>query len=126
MTRNVPHTEALARDAWRDALEDFTKIHQGDGATIEVVDRTFGDQVESTELLPLAYIEYDHKDDVVVVAVGGQTARFPVVLRHIVEHPEQIFIYPPRPAPTETVDVTDREGTQTIVTLHARPALPGD
>jgi hypothetical protein len=126
MTRNVENTEALARDAWQDALDDFTKIHQGDGATIEVVDRTFGDQVEATELLPLAYIEYDPKDDVVVVAVGGQTARFPVVLRHIIEHPEQISIYPPRPTPTETVAVTDREGTQTIVTLHARPALRGD
>src|ERR1700730_1181444 len=82
MTRNVPHTEALARDSWRDALEHFTKIHQGDGATIEIVDRNFGDQVEATEVLPLTYIEYDPKDDVVVVAVGGQTARFPVVTGH--------------------------------------------
>jgi hypothetical protein len=123
MTRNAENTEALARDAWQDALDDFTKIHQGDGATIEVVDRNFGDQVEATELLPLAYIEYDRKDDVVVVAVGGQTARFPVVLRHIINHPEQIFIYPPRPEPSETVDVTDREGTQTVVTVHPRPEL---
>jgi hypothetical protein len=126
MTRNVENTETLARDAWQDALEDFTKIHQGDGATIEVVDRRLGDQEEVTERLPLAYIEYDRKDDVVVVAVGGQTARFPVVLRHIIQHPEQIFITPPRPAPTETVDVVDREGTQTVVALHARPALRGE
>ncbi len=126
MTRNVENTEALARDAWYDALEDFTKIHQGDAVAIEVVERSFGDQVEAAERLPFAYIEYDYKDDVVVVGVGGQTARFPVVLRHMIRRPEQIFIYPPRPAPTETVDVTDAEGTQTLVTLHARPALRGD
>ena len=81
MTRNVENTETLARDAWQDALEDFTKIHQGDGATIEVVDRQLGDQEEVTERLPLAYIEYD---------------------------------------------VVDREGTQTVVVLHARPALRGE
>src|SRR3954449_1108661 len=125
MTRNDQDTEALPRDAWQGALDDVTKIHLGDGATIEIVDRNFGDQIEATEQLPLAYIEYDRKDDVVLVAVGGQTARFPVVLRHIIQHPEQIFIAPPRPSPTETIDVTDREGTQTVVTLHPRPALGG-
>jgi hypothetical protein len=126
MTKNVENTEALTRDGWQDALDDFTKIHRGDAVTIEVVDKTFGDQVEVAERLPFAYIEYDRKDDVVVVAVGGQTARFPVVLRHMIQHPQQIFIYPPRPTPAETVDVTDAEGTQTVVTVHARPALPGE
>ena len=124
MTRNAENTEVLARDAWQGALDDITKIHEGDGATIEVVDRDFGDQVEATEIVPLTYIEYDPKDDVVVVAVGGHTARFPVVLRHIIEHPAQVLIYPPRPAPSETIDIIDRDGTQSVVTLHARPALP--
>ena len=125
MTKNVENTETLAREAWQAALDDVTKIHEGNGATVEVVDRDFGDQVEATEILPLTYVEYDRKDDVVVIAVGGRTARFPVVLRHIIEHPQQIFIYPPRPAPTESIYVTDRDGTQTVVTLHPRPALPG-
>ena len=125
MTKNVENTETLAREAWQAALDDVTKIHEGNGATVEVVDRDFGDQVEATEILPLTYAEYDRKDDVVVIAVGGRTARFPVVLRHIIEHPQQIFIYPPRPAPTESIYVTDRDGTQTVVTLHPRPALPG-
>jgi hypothetical protein len=126
MTGNVQNTEVLARDAWYDELEDLTRLHRGDGVTIEVVDRTFGDQIEATERLPLAYIEYDRKDDVIVVAVGGQSARFPVVLRHIIEHPAQIFIAPPPPAPVETVNIIDRDGTQTVVTLLPRPALPGD
>ena len=125
MTKNVENTETLAREAWQAALDDVTKIHEGNGATVEVVDRDFGDQVEATEILPLTYVEYDRKDDVVVIAVGGRTARFPVVLRHIIEHPQQMFIYPPRPAPTESIYVTDRDGIQTVVTLHPRPALPG-
>jgi hypothetical protein len=123
MTRNIENTEVLGRDAWRDALADVTRLHQGDGATIEVLGRDFGDQLEATELLPLTYIDYDPKDDVVIVAVGGQTARFPVVLRHIIDHPQQIFIYPPRGAPTESVGITDRDGTETVVTLRPRPAL---
>ena len=55
--------------------------HQADDVTIEVVDPTFGPNQEA-ERLPLAYIEYDPKDDVVVVAVGGRTARYPVLLDH--------------------------------------------
>ena len=124
MMRNVENTEVLGRDAWRDALADVTRRHQGDGVTIEVLGRDFGDQLEATEHLPLTYIDYDPKDDVVIVAVGGQTARFPVVLRHMIEHPNRVFISPPRGTPTESVGITDGEGTETIVTLRPRPALP--
>jgi hypothetical protein len=126
MTRNEENTEMLAPDIWDEALEDFTKIHQGDAATIEIVDQTLGDQVEASEVLPLAYVEYDRQDDVVVVALGGQTARFPVVLRRIIEHPQKVFISPPRPSPTEAIAIADRGGTATLVTLRARPALWGE
>ena len=58
------------------------------------------------------------KDDVVIVAVGGRDGRYPVVLRHIVEHPQRIA------ADTYgegrlALDIVDGDGDHTIVTIQA-------
>jgi hypothetical protein len=44
------------------------------------------------ERLAFAYIDYDPKDDVVVIGVGGRTSRYPVVLRHLVYQPSTVDI----------------------------------
>jgi hypothetical protein len=84
----------------------------------------FGDQVEA-ERLPLAYIEYDDKDDVFIVGVGGRESRYPVVLNHMIPHPKTILVDSSIPTMAMAIDVIDSEGRQTIITLHRPPALPG-
>jgi hypothetical protein len=111
--------EELARSEWHDALEELSAARQGDEVTIEVLDREFGD-VHEAERIPLAYVEYDHKDDAVTVAVGGFTARYPVVLRHFVPHPRAIYVHPPQPEEAQALDLVDGEGVQTLVTLHPK------
>jgi hypothetical protein len=106
---------------WRDFLEQLTKEHEGDEVTIEVLSPEFGDQ-EEAERLVFSYLEYDNKDDVVIVAVGGRDARYPL-LRHIIYHPKKILVDPPSPEAARAVDVEDREGTHTIVTLRPRAAV---
>ena len=60
------------------------------------------------ERLPFAYAAYDPKDDVLVIAVGG-TAKYPVVLRHLILHPTE-------------VDVDgDSGGLKVVSTRTARP-----
>jgi hypothetical protein len=113
----------LPRPAWRDFFELLTKEHEGDDVTIEVVSLDFGDQLEA-EKLPLAYIEYDDKDDVFIVAVGGRDGRYPAVLRHMIAHPKTIMVDSPAPNVTMAIDVVGGDGAQTLVTLHRRPALP--
>jgi hypothetical protein len=105
---------------WRDFLEQMTREHEGDEVTIEVLSPEIGDQ-EEAEKLAFSYLEYDHKDDVVIVAVGGRDARYPV-LRHLINHPRKILVDPPRPDAGRAVDIEDGEGTHTIVTLHPRAA----
>src|SRR4051794_6616011 len=39
-----------------------------------------------------AYVAYDPKDDVVVIAVGGNTPKYPVVLRHLIWHPTEVDV----------------------------------
>jgi hypothetical protein len=99
---------------WYDYLETFSKDHEGDAVTIEVLSADFGDELEA-ERLPLKYVEYDYKDDVVIVAVGGRDGRYPVVLRHMVQHPQRIL------ADTEiadgrwALDVVGQDDSETIV-----------
>jgi hypothetical protein len=123
VSETTQETEEITRSAWHDALELITKEHEGDEVTIELVRNDLGDQREAVAL-PLNYLEYDRKDDVVVVGVGGHSTRFPVVLRHMIRHPQSISVTPPAPAIQRALCVTDAEGTETLVILRKRPELP--
>jgi hypothetical protein len=116
-------SEEVPPSSWYDSLESLTKEHEGDDVTIEVLSTDLGDQYEA-EKLPFAYIEYDRHDDILSVAVGGQDGRYPVVLRHGIQHPQRVMISPPAPGEETTVDVVAADGVQTLVTFHERPALP--
>jgi hypothetical protein len=114
--------EELTRQGWPHYFETLTKEAEGFDVTIEVVGPELGDQFEA-EKLPLAYLAYDNKDDVFIVAVGGRDRRYPV-LRHMIEHPDKILA-DSRAADTPwAVEVVGSDGDQTIVTLDRRPALP--
>jgi hypothetical protein len=115
--------DEIPRHQWSEALELLTKDHEGDEVTIEVMSGDLGNQHEA-EKLPLTYIDYDTKDDTVIVAVGGRDSRYPVVLRHIIAKPQAILFHPPDPNAAEAIEVVDGQGAQTILTLHRHPPLP--
>jgi Family of unknown function (DUF5335) len=94
----------LPRSQWQARLAELTEQHQGHPVAIELLDREFGDEAEA-EMLPLAFLEFDPKDDVAIVGVGGRDGRYPVVLRHIVEH-------------RVALDIIDGDGNHTIVTIQ--------
>jgi hypothetical protein len=112
----------IERDGWADFFDLLTADHKGNAAAIELLDADFGDQYE-TERLPFAYASYDLRDDVVVIGVGGNSARFPVLLRHLINHPVQVDFAVPRPAETD-VRIVDADGTATMLRLRPQPALP--
>jgi hypothetical protein len=116
-------SQEVPSSSWHDSLEALTKEHQGDDVTIEVLTSDLGDQYEA-EKVPFSYIEYDKHDDTLSVAVGGHDGRYPVVLRHAIEHPQRVMIATPEPGQQTTVDVVAADGVQTLVTFHSRPALP--
>jgi uncharacterized protein DUF5335 len=111
------------RRTWREFFDLVTKDHEGDAVTVEIVDREYGDQLEA-EQMPFGYLEFDDKDDAVNVGVGGTDGRYPVVLRHTIEHPKAILADPLDPPTARAFDIEGADGTSTIVTLHRRPALP--
>jgi hypothetical protein len=111
------HPHELPRSDWRPYLQAVTAAHEGDEATIELVDHELGDEHE-VERLPLAYLDYEPEDDAVMVAVGGRDSRYPVVLHHIVDGPRRILADSYEPGPTLALDIVDDDGGHTIVTLH--------
>lgn len=112
----------LPRSEWRRLLDDLTTTYARDDVTIELLTEDYGDQLEA-ERLPLSFLEYDPKDDAVIVGVGGRDGRYPVVLRHIVDRPSALFVdtkvSEAHPAALE-VDAPD--GSRTLITLHRRGA----
>jgi hypothetical protein len=114
--------EGIDRAAWQKTLEGLTAEHQGDLATIEVAHLDLGDQFEA-EKMPFSYVEYDPHDDAVSIGVGGLDGRFPVVLRHVVEHPQNVFVHV-ADVDSATIEVRSPDGTVTLITLGARPELP--
>lgn len=111
------HSSSLPNSDWQQFLADLTKEHERHDVVVELLDQQFGDEVE-VQGLPLSSIEYDPNDDVVVVAVSGRDGRHPIVLRHLVEHPQRILADSHWPGATVALDIVDAEGNHTVVTLH--------
>jgi len=114
-------TDQIPEERWASYLEAFTAEHGGAPTTIEGLDREFGDEYEAGHI-PLAFLLYDPRDDVVEIAVGGTSGSYPVVLRHFVRHPEQIWH---RASGADRVFlVVDSSGTKTLVTVTPPAGLP--
>jgi hypothetical protein len=107
------------REDWHELLDELTKVRTGDDVTVELLDAEFGDAFEA-ERMPLAYIEYDEHADEASVAVGGRDGRYPVVLRHSIEHPTSILTDSKPPRLPLVVQIVGADGSETLVTVLPR------
>jgi hypothetical protein len=107
--------QEIDRSQWEIELDHLSHRHEDDYVTIEVLDPALGAQLE-VERLPFTYLAYDRKADTVVIAVGGTTSRFPVVLRHLIDKPATIQFDPITQPPA--LLITDTDQTSTLVTLY--------
>jgi hypothetical protein len=115
-------TATLNRSEWRNALDQLTADHDGKYVTIELLDPLVGHQHE-VDRLPFSYINYDPKDDVVIVAVGGNSPRYPVVLRHMVWHPTEVDLAIEQ-VPEPAVRIVEPDGTITLVIFFSEQTEP--
>ena len=106
------------RAEWTTLTDRLTAEYQGYDVTVEVVDPEAGAN-PMVERLPFDSLTYDHKDDVVALAVGGNSPRYPVALRHMIDHPQEFVVdLIPEGA---AVKITEGTGTTTLVSLLRRP-----
>ena len=110
------------RSEWIALTNRLSADHEGHDVTIEMLDPESGDN-SLVERLPFDSITYDHKDDVLVVAVGGRSPGYPVVLRHLIYHPQEIlFDLIPQGA---ALKITDSTGATTVISLLRRAGHEG-
>ena len=107
------------KEDWHKLLDELTKVRAGDDITIELLDPEFGDEFEA-ERMPLAYMEYDEHADEASVGVGGRDGRYPVVLRHSIEHPTSILTDSKPPLLPLAVQIVGADGSETLVTVLPR------
>jgi hypothetical protein len=110
----VADTMTIDRPSWQGFFDSLSEDHHGEMITMEVLAQQIGDQVEA-ERLPFNYASYDPKDDVVVIGVGGDSPRFPVILRHMIWHPGEVdFANVPDPV----LRVVDKDGEATLTHFY--------
>lgn len=69
----------------------------------------------------MAYAAYDPKDDVVVIAVGGRSPRYSVILRHMISHPTEVAAADVDTA-RAALRVIDADGTATLTSFFPAAA----
>jgi hypothetical protein len=106
------------RTEWTALTDRLTAEYQGYDVTIAVLAPDTGAN-SLVERLPFDSVTYDHRDDVVVLTVGGNSQRYPVALRHLVYHPQELGadLIPEGAA----LKITDSTGTTTLVSLLRPP-----
>lgn len=104
----------LEKGEWQRFFDFLSRGLQGTRAEIEVASLALGNQIEA-DWLPLIGITYDHKDDLLEVALEGYD--------HMITHPVDIYL----DATTEqlmSLEVVDAEGVRQIVKLREPFMLP--
>jgi hypothetical protein len=119
----APTTQELPRETWRPYFDELSRTLGTVEATVEVVGRDLGAQIEA-ERLVLTGISYDDRDDILVIGLDapGEPKED---LERMVDHPRRIMVATSETPPEElTIDVEDADGHQTIVHVERPPALP--
>ena len=116
-------TQELPRETWRPYFDELSRTLGTVEATVEVIGRDLGAQIEADRLI-LTGISYDDRDDVLVIGLDAPGEPEEDLERRV-DRPRRIMIETSETPPEEmTIDVEDAEGNQTIVHVERPPALP--
>lgn len=107
-TREIPRAE------WRSYFDDFSRNLPDLLATVEVVGKEIGAQVEA-ERPVLTGITYDDGDDIVVIGLDAPGG-LPEDLERIVYHPQKIYVE--EEDGMTIFDIEDSEEQQTLLRLE--------
>jgi hypothetical protein len=106
--------EKLDRAKWRGFFDHMSKAIVGKRAEIEVASLALGDQIE-VEWLPVLGVTYDHKDNIIVIALEG--------LDHPIDNPSEVYV-DQGPGGLANLEIIDAKDTRQIVKLRDPLMLP--
>jgi hypothetical protein len=114
----------ISRDTWSEYFCWLSKELHDAPVSIETLAPATAPSVQARDLALLA-LAYDRRDDVFEVAATRGGAGLPSTLRHLVEHPEHVFIDSQVLLAPITIAVDDRDGVRTVVRIEDEPGLSG-
>jgi hypothetical protein len=116
-------TQEIAAPKWQTFFDEFSKLHPGTKAQVQVVSPDLGVQEEIKEL-PFVGISYDDK--------GSEQGSITLLLgterddhaAHRIEHPTHVWLRTGGDGNGDTLAIEAEDNTKTIVQLQAPTALP--
>jgi hypothetical protein len=115
-------TREIPRNEWVAFFDSFSRQHEGWLATVEVLAKDLGAQVEASEQ-PLAGITadigQDTQHDVVSILIGGTSGEH---VAHMIRNPEHVRVKQTPGGADEALDFEAHDGVTTL--LRFRSAMP--
>ena len=105
---------------WSEYLDELSRHAESYPASIEVMTDELGDQTEAHGV-PLRELAFDPHEGI-AVSVGGTTAEHPVILRHVIAHPQRLEVTD-EPGVPSALMVHAEDGTRTLIRLGAPTAM---
>jgi hypothetical protein len=114
-------TAEIPRDRWRQALNEFSAIHEGWLISIEVLASAIGAQLEVHDL-PLVGVVAESPRGADTISVFAAKSGFDHVA-HIIHSPTRVWIERTDQGADVALQIESGEGTMTLVRFRT-PALP--
>ncbi len=106
--------DAVPKSDWANFFNRASSGLTGLRAEVEIAGLDIGDQIEASSL-PIHGISYDHKDDVIAVAIEG--------IDHLIRHPQSVYA-DLGPQGLTSIAVIDSDGTNHLIKITKPVALP--
>jgi hypothetical protein len=116
----------IPRDKWKDFLDEFSKRNQLRPTRIEVIGQEIGAQ-EEEDLLPFVGISFERKGTAagsVEIILGGETAREPRQLTHMILNVDRIVPITGISALEDGLGIEDKAGVKTLLLFETLPEIP--
>src|SRR3974377_1543662 len=109
-------TREIEPETWSEYFDWLSKELLNSPVTIEIVAPSDPPAVEARDLALLT-LAYDYREDVFEVAAARGGSHLPSTLRHLVDHPEHVFVDSQVMLAPITIAVDGRDGVRTVITI---------
>jgi hypothetical protein len=115
-------TREIAPETWSEYFEWLSKELPGAPVSISTVAPAGPSGVEARDLALLT-LTYDLRDDVFEVAATRGGRNLASTVRHMVDHPEHVYVDRDVMLAPITIEDDARDGSRTVITIEDEPEL---
>jgi Family of unknown function (DUF5335) len=120
----MPATREIEPENWGEYFDSLSKELLNAPVSIEIVAPSDPPTTEARNLALLT-LAYDRRRDVFEVAAGRGGPHLPTTLRHLVDHPEHVYVDSPAMLAPLTIAVDGRDGVRTVIRIEDQPDFAG-